>query len=72
LRADLIVLDPDHLALIGHRPETSCDGWIFTGGDSVVRGVMVGGSWLIRDRHHAQGHEITDRFRRVMKRLWAN
>jgi formimidoylglutamate deiminase len=72
LRADLIVLDPDHLALIGHRPETSCDGWIFTGGDSVVRDVMVGGSWLIRDRHHAQGHEITDRFRRVMKRLWAN
>jgi len=70
LRADLIVLDPLHLALIGHRPETACDGWIFTGGDSVIRDVMVGGNWLIRDRHHARGDEITSRFRSVMKRLW--
>jgi formimidoylglutamate deiminase len=70
LRADLIVLDPEHLAMIGHRPETACDGWVFTGGDSVVRDVMVGGSWLIRDRHHVREYEITHRFRRVMKQLW--
>jgi len=70
LRADLIALDPDHLALIGHKPDTACDGWIVTGGDSVIRDVMVEGNWLIRDRHHVRGYEITDRFRRVMKRLW--
>jgi formimidoylglutamate deiminase len=70
LRADLIVLDPLHLALIGHRPETACDGWIFTGGDSVIRDVMVGGNWVIRDRHHVRGYEIMNRFRQVMKRLW--
>ena len=70
LRADLIVLDPLHLALIGHRPETVCDGWLFTGGDSAVRDVMVGGDWVVRERHHLHEEEITSRYRWVMKRLW--
>jgi formimidoylglutamate deiminase len=69
-RADLVVLDPLHLDLIGHRPETVCDGWLFTAGDCAVRDVMVGGDWLVRDRHHTHEEEIMTRFRGVMRRLW--
>ncbi|HEV2108777.1 MAG TPA: formimidoylglutamate deiminase [Thermomicrobiales bacterium] len=63
MRADLVELDPDAIPLIGHRPETALDGWIFGGGGPVVRNVMVAGNWVVRDGRHPRERDVLDRFR---------
>ncbi|WP_428262417.1 formimidoylglutamate deiminase [Haliangium sp.] len=68
-RADLVVLDDDHPALIARRGDLLLDALVFAASTSPVRDVMVGGAWVIRDRQHSAGEAITDRFRRVMRRL---
>lgn len=68
LRADLVELDPDAVPLLGHRPPTVLDGWIFATGAPVVRNVMVGGTWIVRDGHHAREREVLERFRAVIAR----
>lgn len=70
LRADLVVLDPDHPALAGHTPETALDAWVFAGSRELVRDVMVAGTWVVRDRHHGQAEAIARRFRAVMETIW--
>jgi formimidoylglutamate deiminase len=71
LRADLLELDPDHLALFAHSSDTALDAWIFTTAPGAVRNVMVGGTWQIRDRHHASEDAITDAFRQAMRAVTA-
>ena len=67
MRADLIELDPNHPALIGHTPVTILDAWIFSGPAGAVRNVMVGGRWVVRDGHHIRVESITRDFRNVME-----
>ncbi|MDP9369556.1 MAG: formimidoylglutamate deiminase [Chloroflexota bacterium] len=68
-RADLIELDPDAAPLLGHRPDTVLDGWIFGSSVPVVRNVMVGGAWAVRDGHHIREREVLEQFRAVVSRL---
>jgi formimidoylglutamate deiminase len=68
-RADLVVLDIDHPALIGRRNETALDSWVFSGNETPVRDVMVGGRFVVRDRlHHAQD-EVLAGYRRCVAGL---
>ena len=67
--ADLVVLDPDHPALVGLESDGLLDGWVFSGERSPVRRVMVGGRWRVDDGQHARRAEILDRFNATMKRL---
>lgn len=68
LRADLIELDPDHPTLVGQTKDTVLDAWIFSSStEAPVRNVMVGGKWMIRDRHHAAEEEILRDFRITMR-----
>lgn len=69
--ADLVVLDPDHPALVGRDGAALIDGWIYGGNDSPVRDVMAAGKWVIRDGAHVRGAEIADDFRRTMRALLA-
>lgn len=69
-RADLVLLDPNHPALAGHGPDTVMDAWIFGHAPGLVRDVCVGGSGVIRDRHHPHEDEITQRFREVVRQVW--
>ena len=66
-RADLVELDPDDIPLLGHTPRTVLDGWVFSGGASAVRNVMVAGTWVVRDRHHDGEFEIVERFRSALE-----
>ena len=66
MRADLIELDPDHPALVGHSPVTILDAWVFSGPSGAVRNVMVGGQWVFRDGHHVNAELITRDFRTEM------
>jgi formimidoylglutamate deiminase len=45
------------------------DSWIFSGDDTPVRDVMVGGRWIVQDRRHALEDELKHECRAVMERL---
>ncbi len=68
MRADLVELDPDAVPLLGHRPETVLDGWLFASSAPIARNVMVGGAWVVREGHHMREREILERFRAVVSR----
>jgi formimidoylglutamate deiminase len=70
-RADLVVLDPDHPALVGRDGDDLLDSWVFSGEDSPVRDVMVGGQWVVRDGRHAREEQISRAYRAAMKRISA-
>jgi len=68
-RADLVVLDPDHPALIGHSGDTLLDSFVFAGNTSPIRDVMAGGRWRVRDGRHADEAAVAARYRTVMAAL---
>lgn len=68
-RADLIVLD-EASALLAARDETSVlDSFLFAGNTALVRDVMVGGRWMVRDFRHRDEDRIAARYRNVVDRL---
>ena len=68
-RADLIVLD-DNSPLLAARDERSVlDSFIFAGNTPLVRDVMVGGRWVVRDFHHHDEERIAARYRHVVQGL---
>jgi formimidoylglutamate deiminase len=68
-RADWVVLDPDHPALVGLEADALLDGWIFSGNDSPVREVWVGGRRVVADGRHAAAEAIAERYRATIGRL---
>ena len=68
-RADLVVLDAEHPALVGREGSTVLDSWVFSGTESPVRHVMVGGDWVVRDGGHAREEEIRRGFVRTVRGL---
>lgn len=68
-RADLLVLDADHPLLWEKHGDTVLDSWIFSGDRSVVRDVMVGGRWRVRERHHSGEDAAADRYRSTLRQL---
>jgi formimidoylglutamate deiminase len=67
--ADLVVLDAGHAALVGHSGDQILDGWIFAGGDGVVREVFVGGRRLVTDGRHGDRERLYRRFTATLERL---
>lgn len=53
LRADWLVLDEQNPFVAASTAETLFDRWLFGQTTPLVRDVMVGGQWVIRDGHHA-------------------
>jgi formimidoylglutamate deiminase len=70
-RADLVVLDREHLNLADRHGEAISDAFVFCGDERLVRHVMVGGAWQVRDGHHPAETIIAERFRKVQKGLLA-
>ncbi|MCY3611635.1 MAG: formimidoylglutamate deiminase [Gemmatimonadetes bacterium] len=71
MRADLVVLDADHPALVGRRGRAVLDSWIFSGTDNPVRDVMVGGEWVVRDGRHPREEAVGRAYARAARRLTA-
>jgi formimidoylglutamate deiminase len=61
LRADLVVLEP-----VEGDP---LNAFIFSGERGLVRDVMVGGRWVVRDRHHPMADEAALAYRQVVGEL---
>lgn len=70
-RADVVVLDPDHPALVGRAGDDLLDAWIFSGEDTPVRHVMAGGRWVVQDGRHPRQDDVADAYRAVARRLGA-
>lgn len=67
--ADLVVLDPEHPALVGRSGLGLLDAWVFSGNSTPVQHVMVGGRWVVRFGAHLRAPEIGAAFARAMRRL---
>lgn len=68
-RADLVVLDGDHPLLCGRRGDVLLDSLVFSGNDNLVRDVMVGGRWVVRESRHADEDAIAARYRACVAAL---
>lgn len=70
-RADLLVLD-DRSPLLAARDEADViDSFLFAGNTPLVRDVMVGGQWRVRDFSHAAEQSAAEAYRVVVERLAA-
>ncbi|WP_426689728.1 formimidoylglutamate deiminase [Rhodanobacter ginsengiterrae] len=68
-RADLIVLD-EHSPLLAARDARSLiDSFLFAGNTPLVRDVMVGGRWQVRDFRHRDEERIAMRYRDAVNSL---
>ena len=61
-RADLVVLEAGHPALVGRDGAAVLDSWVFSGTDNPVRDVMVGGEWVVRDGRHPLEEVVAEAF----------
>ncbi len=68
-RADLIRLDAAHPILAGCSGDSLLDALVFSGNVNLVRDVMVGGRWLVRDGRHVRRDEVADAYRAALRRL---
>ncbi len=68
-RADLVVLDDSAALLAGRDCASVVDSWLFAGNCNLVRDVMVGGHWRVRDFHHRDEARIAARYRTVVEAL---
>jgi len=68
-RADVVVLDPHHPALVGRHGDELVDSWIFSGEDTPVRHVVVGGRRVVEDGRHRAQEDVLEAYRRVAAKL---
>ncbi|NML61595.1 formimidoylglutamate deiminase [Massilia sp. RP-1-19] len=69
LRADLLVLDSDHPNLDGLEPSDVLGSFVFCGNDNLVKDVLAGGRWVVRDGAHMAQDAIRQRYKRVLTEL---
>lgn len=68
-RADFLVLDDQLSAMTGKIRDHLLDAAIFAGGENPIRDVMVGGRWVVRNRHHKREEQVLEKFKAVMAKL---
>ena len=69
-RADLAVLGAEHPALAGRSGPAVLDSWVFSGTESPVRDVMMGGNWVVRDGRHLLEEEAARGYSAAVRGLW--
>jgi formimidoylglutamate deiminase len=69
MRCDIVVLDSDHPSLIGRARDEAVDSWVFSGGASCVKHVIVGGNLVVMDHRHSREDEVLRDFRAAVGRL---
>jgi formimidoylglutamate deiminase len=68
-RADLVVLDETSPLLVARDTRSMLDSLVFAGNTPLVRDVMCGGQWVVRDFHHRDEMRIAARYAAVVKAL---
>jgi formimidoylglutamate deiminase len=68
-RADLIVLDEQHPNFYGLALDEVLGSFVFCGNDNLVKDVMVGGRWVVRNQQHVAQQAIAARFKQTLAEL---
>jgi formimidoylglutamate deiminase len=68
-QGDCIVLDAAAPALAARDERSVIDSFVFAGNAPLVRDVLAGGEWVVRDARHRDEDAIAARFREVSERL---
>lgn len=71
MRADLVVLDPEHADLAGRSGDALANALVFSGSGDLVRDVMVGGRWVVEQKRHAAEEAAAARYKDALKLLLA-
>jgi len=71
MRADALVLDANHPNLSDIASADVLNSWIFSGNDNLVRDVLVGGRWQVKNGQHIHQLAIEERFKKTMRQLRA-
>jgi len=67
--ADIVSLDPEHLALVGRAGDALLDGWIFAGGSAAVDRVWRRGAVVVEAGRHVRAEPIRAAYRATLVRL---
>ena len=70
-RADLLVLDEEAPTLAARDEASVVDSLLFAGNAPLVRHVMAGGRWVVRDFRHRDEERIAARYRATVRQLAA-
>lgn len=70
-RADLVVLDPTHPDLACRAGDALSNALVFSGATRLVRDVMVGGAWALREGHHRLDHAAARAYKDALAGLLA-
>lgn len=70
-RADLLVLDENSPLLAARDTQSVIDSFLFAGNTPLVRDVMCGGEWVVRDFRHRDEERIAARYRHAVRELAA-
>jgi formimidoylglutamate deiminase len=68
-RADVVVLDDDHPNMFGLALDEVLGSLVFSGNDNLVKDVMVGGQWVVRNQQHVAQQAIAARFKQTLAEL---
>jgi len=71
MRADLVVLDRTQPDLAGRSGDAIANALIFSGATNLVRDVMMGGVWAIREGRHAHQGAAADAYKHALADLLA-
>jgi len=71
LRADLVVLDGAHPDLAARDGDAIANAFVFSGASDLVRDVMVGGRWVVREAGHPLAEAAARDYRRAVAELLA-
>lgn len=68
-RADIVVLDDAHPNMFGLALDEVLGSFVFSGNDNLVKDVMVGGQWVVRNQQHVAQQAIAARFKQTLAEL---
>ena len=71
MRADLVVLDGEHLDLAGRQADAIANALVFSGARGLVRDVMVAGEWMLRERRHRKEEAAASAYKQAIGELLA-
>jgi formimidoylglutamate deiminase len=71
MRADLVVLDAEHVDLAGRAGDAIANALVFSGASDLVRDVMVAGRWVVREKRHPGEERAASGYKQALRALLA-
>ncbi len=71
-QADLIVLDPQQVALFAHGDQHLLDSFIFASQQNQIKDVMINGVWIVKNKSHALEQHSSSKFANLLNKLTIN